>query len=738
MRAFSHSRRRRSRISSIVAVSVLIALLSAIVAVAKVHLLPPRLEPRGLETASATTHLLIDLPKSRIADRQATWDYFTTTRTAATMVARLMATAPALEHIGHHAGIAPDRIAAVAPVTANVQTALTEPGSEQRAAEILRARSRYRLEAHARRDVPIIDVYTLAPSPAAAAQLADAAALGMRDYLSALAVREGSDPRAQVRIQQLGPARGGVTNPVAKPQIAALTFVVAFALSCLALLSLAWARDRRLRAPVANRAPPATPALTGRGATVTAFVEPRGPRAALPVAAPGGAAALGHPAFRPAVAMRAMATHGGDWPRTTRVLPWMLAVFMAILWLVPFDSIELNASLPVDLKFDRLVLPFVLVTWALALIAGGRGAPRVRVTGIHLAVGAFVAVAFLSVVLGAQSLNQSLELDTAVKKLQLLLSYLSLFVVLASVVRRAEVRPFLIYMLVLAVICALGVLWEYRTQYNMFFDLPAKLLPGVFKIATLGSGYDLSGRRTTHGPAAHGLVVVAMFAMALPIAVVGIMHAKRWRSRVLYSLAAGLLMLAMLSTQRKTALVAPASAFLVLAYFRRRELLKLTPAAVVALVALLIVSPGTLAPVAQQFRAQQLGGANTVNDRASDYDAIRPDVFSHIAIGRGYGTYQPVGHRILDSEVLVRLVETGVLGLAAFVFLGLAAAVTGRATIAARHPTRAPPALIGAAAGIVFLVTATLFDVMSFPQVPYIFLVFAALAAAVVKPADED
>jgi hypothetical protein len=407
-----------------------------------------------------------------------------------------------------------------------------------------------------------------------------------------------------------------------------------------------------------------------------------------------------------------------------------------MLWLVPFDSIQLNASLPVDLKFDRLVLPFVVVMWALVLVGGGRDAPRVRMSWIHVAVGAFVAVAFMSVVLDAGSLSQSLELDTALKKLPLLLSYLSLFVVLASVVRRTEVRPFLVYTLVLAVICALGILWEYKTQYNVFFDLWGKLLPGAFRIATIDSGYDLSGRRNTHGPAVHGLVTVAMLAMALPIAVVGVIHAERSRSRVLYGLAACLLVVAMLATQRKSALVAPASVFLVLAYFRRRELLKLTPAAVVLLIALLIVSPGTLAPVANQFRGQQLG-ANTVSDRASDYDAIRPDVFSHIAFGRGYGTYQPIGHRILDSEVLVRLVETGVLGLVAFVMLGVAAIATARATIASRHPTRGPPALIGAAAAGVFLVTATLFDTMSFPQVPYIFLSFAALVAALVKPSDE-
>jgi hypothetical protein len=45
-------------------------------------------------------------------------------------------------------------------------------------------------------------------------------------------------------------------------------------------------------------------------------------------------------------------------------------------------------------------------------------------------------------------------------------------------------------------------------------------------------------------------------------------------------------------------------------------------------------------------------------------------------------------------------------------------------------------ALAGAAAAAVFLVVALLFDEMSFPQAPYIFLCFAALVAALVAPGD--
>jgi O-antigen ligase len=226
-----------------------------------------------------------------------------------------------------------------------------------------------------------------------------------------------------------------------------------------------------------------------------------------------------------------------------------------------------------------------------------------------------------------------------------------------------------------------------------------------------------------------------MLSLAMPIAVVGLIHAATNRRRILYGLAACVLMGAMLTTQRKTGLLGPVVGVMTLAYFRRRELLRLAPIGVVLLIVVVIVSPGTIAPVVDQFRPARLG-ADTVSDRASDYDAIRPDVWTHVALGRGYGSYQPIGHRILDSEILVRTVEMGMIGLVAFLMLGISVVASSRRIINSRHPLRAPPALAGAASAVVFLVLAALFDTTSFPQLPYVFFYIAALVAVIVRDAD--
>jgi len=122
-------------------------------------------------------------------------------------------------------------------------------------------------------------------------------------------------------------------------------------------------------------------------------------------------------------------------------------------------------------------------------------------------------------VLEARTLNQTLEFDLAIKKLVLLGSYVALFVIVASVVRRSEVRPFLTYTLVLALICALGTIVEFRFEYNVFYQLSDRLLPGIFQVGQIdSSAVDEIGRRAVHGPAQNALEVVAMMAMALPIA----------------------------------------------------------------------------------------------------------------------------------------------------------------------------------------------------------------------------
>jgi hypothetical protein len=220
------------------ALSAALALLVAVSSIDHVSLFPPTVKSRELEIAAASTHVLIDTPKSKIVDLRANTYDFTSLTTRADLLGNVMASAPVREFIGRRANIDPARIAAVAPVTANVPRVLTEPGSEKRSSDILRSTDQYRIDIQANPTVPILDISAQAPTKEAAERLANSAVDGLRDYLRALGQRQGIGPDQQVRLEQLGRARGGVINHGVGLQIALLSFLVVFSISCCAVLFL--------------------------------------------------------------------------------------------------------------------------------------------------------------------------------------------------------------------------------------------------------------------------------------------------------------------------------------------------------------------------------------------------------------------------------------------------------------------------------------------------------------------
>jgi hypothetical protein len=424
---------------------------------------------------------------------------------------------------------------------------------------------------------------------------------------------------------------------------------------------------------------------------------------------------------------------GDNWPSTRRVLPWMIAAALLMFWLIPFNTIMLRFSGPIDLQLDRLLLPIIAGAWLVSVIAGGPKRPRLKLTAPHFAFMIFVGVCAVSIVVNAQMLNQTRELNDALKQLTIIFSYLLFFLLITSIVRPGEVRAFLKFTFFLAVIAALGTIWEYNQHYNIFYDLSSKIfIPKLFAStdpASLGT-FDEIGRRLTRGPAQHPLELTSMLAMAIPIGIVGLLESKRTRHRLAYGLAVTLFLAAAISTFRKTSIIAPVTAIAVLAFFRPRRMMRLAPLGLVALVLVHALSPGAFGSVLDQFGSKRLNSVSTVSDRTNDYDAVRPDVFLRPIFGRGYGAYSEQRYRILDNQLLGYLVMIGVVGLLAYMAVMASVIAVARKWIRGRDPTIAAPHLIAAAAAAVFLVVSQLFDSMAFPHAPYIFLSLAGLAAA--------
>ena len=217
-----------------------------------------------------------------------------------------------------------------------------------------------------------------------------------------------------------------------------------------------------------------------------------------------------------AVPQDAMAD-GGAWPHTTRVLPWMLAAFLVMLWLVPFDSASLPVHLPFESKLDRVVIIGIAFVWVAALLVGGRTMPRLRSSPLNWAVGGFLLAAVTSIVVNAGHLANLDELSLSVKKLALLLGYVLFYFLVTSILRPAEVPAFVTLVIGLACITAVGTIIEYRTGLNVFFVWGAKILGPVGLALDPQPPDDPFGRASITGPTQHGLVDALMLTIAFSL-----------------------------------------------------------------------------------------------------------------------------------------------------------------------------------------------------------------------------
>ena len=546
---------------------------------------------------------------------------------------------------------------------------------------------------------PVLTLYGQAPTAAAAVALVDAARAVLQRHVAAQKASYRLRPEQAVVLRPLGPTVGGSVDSGARWQLMGAVFLLVLVLG--GGLLIARGRGRR-------------------------------------------------PARVPVTA----APTGGDWPHTTRLLPWALAGFVAMIFLAPFDSMQLPVSLPLDSNVDRpLLIALVLLWLSSAALLSSAARPRLRLTRVHFAALAFFAVCCIGVTVDGAALANMDEVTLVLKKLALLGSYLVFFFVVASALRAREVPRFAVLIVALGSIVAVATVIEYRLHYNVFYSLWGKLLT-VTPPPELDAR-DSIGRLTVFGPTSQPLELAALLAMVLPFAVMGAVDSPTRRRRLLYALAIGLLLAGGVATSRKTSLVAPAGAVLLLLCYRPRAIARsLLGLALVLGVLVHFTSPGALGSVLSQLQPGHVGGVLSTTDRTARYDAVAPDVMRHLLLGRGFASYDPHKYRILDNEYLGLLITTGVIGVGAYLailaammslahgairdfaprFRSYPAARGKRSAELSAHPAsdreRASLALAALACIGVVLLSSALFDVLSFPHVPYLLFFVAGMVIA--------
>jgi hypothetical protein len=205
------------------AIGILVATAAAIISVYSVSLWPPTLTSRTNEFATASTQILVDTPNSSFANLEEEVDPL---NYRAGVFARFLASPEAINLIAREAGLPANAIEAQPPYEQGQPLFAIEPTAEKRSTQIIGERALYRLRFENNPNMPLISVYSQAPTDAEAKRLADAAPAALQNYVMGIQKTQKTPAKRRVTLRQLGDANGGTVNAGANLQLALLVFFV--------------------------------------------------------------------------------------------------------------------------------------------------------------------------------------------------------------------------------------------------------------------------------------------------------------------------------------------------------------------------------------------------------------------------------------------------------------------------------------------------------------------------------
>lgn len=453
------------------------------------------------------------------------------------------------------------------------------------------------------------------------------------------------------------------------------------------------------------------------------------------------AVAAGAPAPQAALAGVAAGLLLGLGPR---VLDWraQIGAILAVILLVPIRRFTLPVDLPFELELYRILVVVLAAGWLTSVLIDPR--VQLRASGLEAPI---VAVVFVTVASVAANLDRvSTVKADVVKSITFFVSFFVLFYAIVSLVRDRRAIELMVGVLVIAgaIVAAFAVV-EARSGYNAFDDL-ARVVP-VLEPARDVAVDTRGGRLRTVASAQHPIALGAALVMLLPLA---LFMARRATYRWLWVACAVLLILGAVGTVSRTSILMLATVAVVFLVLRPRPTVRVLAIGLIPmLIAVHLVLPGTIGALRNAFLpeggivAEQAGGeGNRGAGRIADLSPALEEFSQTPLVGQGFGTRVTDVERqnadILDNQWLKALLETGVVGVAAWLWLiGAGVIRLGRAARWERGPTGL--LLTGITASVAaFAVGMLTYDAFSFIQVTLLFFVLLALGCCAVRLQREE
>lgn len=215
----------------VVAVGAVVALLLALTVLYK-PTLPP--ESRTTTIGAGSTEILIDAPKSTLGDIQRD---ITSLVSRGGILSRFLVTDEAAQGIGRESGL-PARDITVAGAKLSID-GVPDQSAANRAIR-LGSSGRYLVQVQQGDDLPLLSIFTEAPTAAEARKLANGTAAALAKSVTDIQAETGVPEKRRLTIRQLGSARSGELTEKPSVVLAFVVFCLAFGAFCLALLAGPW------------------------------------------------------------------------------------------------------------------------------------------------------------------------------------------------------------------------------------------------------------------------------------------------------------------------------------------------------------------------------------------------------------------------------------------------------------------------------------------------------------------
>ena len=420
------------------------------------------------------------------------------------------------------------------------------------------------------------------------------------------------------------------------------------------------------------------------------------------------------------------------------LLSWraLISIVVLIILFIPIKRYTLPASLPIRLEPYRLVVAGLVLAWLTSALID----PRVRLRRTHV-IDAPLLV-FVVAVLGSMIVNSNRVSSVgpdALKGLLFFMSFIAVLFLTVSLLRSWDDIDFIVRVLVVGgSVVALFALIESRTGYNVFAHLsqvvPVLRSTGVHEVIQRGS------RLRVFASAQHPIALGAAFAMLVPLA----MYRAICFRKPLWWICATLLLMATLATVSRTAILMLVVIGLVFVWLRAREMKRLWPLVIPAVLAIHFALPGTIGTLRKSFFpaggvVAQQRDANVGSGRVATLGpALDTEFAPNPILGEGFATritapdeYVPVPNApILDNQWLGTLLETGIVGVVALFWLFVR--FVRRLGRAAKHDRSPRGWLLASIAASVAAYGESMltYDAFSFIQVTFFLFILLALGSA--------